>query len=209
MQKFFKLKTSQELFLKFQNNELNANDIRRYIESKGVISTIINRFRKSPSKDFVLKEEPDHNLDLIVFGKDEEKLNYSFAKCCNVIPGDKIYGFITISDGIKVHSENCPNTINLRAQYDYRVIPAKWVNEQSFKNRVKVEIEGLDRMGMINDITAVISNNMNIDMKSLSIESNNGIFNGIINLEVKHKTQLEETLKLLRNINNVTKVKRL
>ena len=209
MQKFFKLKTSQELFLKFQNNELNANDIRRYIESKGVISTIINRFRKSPSKDFVLKEEPDHNLDLIVFGKDEEKLNYSFAKCCNVIPGDKIYGFITISDGIKVHSENCPNTINLRAQYDYRVIHAKWVNEQSFKNRVKVEIEGLDRMGMINDITAVISNNMNIDMKSLSIESNNGIFNGIINLEVKHKTQLEETLKLLRNINNVTKVKRL
>lgn len=209
MQKFFKLKTSQELFLKFQNNELNANDIRRYIESKGVISSLINRFRKSPSKDFVLREEQDHNLDLIVFGKNEEKLNYTFAKCCNVIPGDKIYGFITISDGIKVHSENCPNTINLRAQYDYRVIPAKWVNEESYKNRVKIEVEGLDRLGMINDITAVISNNMHIDMKSLSIESNNGIFNGVINLEVKHKAQLEETLKLLRKINNVTKVKRL
>ena len=135
--------------------------------------------------------------------------NYSFAKCCTVIPGDKIFGFITISDGIKVHNDNCPNAINLRAQYDYRVLPAKWVNEESFKNRIKIEIEGLDRMGMIDDITAVISNNMSMDMKSMSIESNNGIFLGNINLEVKNKSQLEETFKQLKNINGVSRVKRL
>ncbi len=75
-----------------------------------------------------------------------------------------------------MHSDNCPNAINLRAQYDYRVIPAKWVNAESFKNRVKIEIEGLDRMGMINDITTVISGSMGMDMKSMSIESNNGVF---------------------------------
>lgn len=209
MQKFFNLKTSQDLFLSFQNGNLDIGDIKKYTEGKGLFSNLIQRFRKSPAKNTEFTEVPDTNLNLIVFGKDEEKMNYSFAKCCTVIPGDKIFGFITISDGIKVHNDGCPNAINLRAQYDYRVLPAKWVNEESFKNRIKIEIEGLDRMGMINDITAVISNSMNMDMKSMSIESNNGIFLGNINLEVRNKSQLEETFKQLKNINGVSRVKRL
>ena len=209
MQKFFNLKTSQELFLSFQNGNLDTGDLKKYTEGKGIFSNLIQRFRKSPLKNTEFTETLETNLDLIVFGKDEEKMNYSFAKCCTVIPGDKIFGFITISDGIKVHNDACPNAINLRAQYDYRVLPAKWVNEESFKNRIKIEIEGLDRMGMINDITAVISNSMNMDMKSMSIESNNGVFLGNINLEVRNKSQLEETFKQLKNINGVSRVKRL
>lgn len=209
LQKFFNLKTSQELFLKFQSNELDVSSLRKYIESKNVFNNLLSRFRKSPPKNVHFEEHKEQNLDMIIFGKDEEKLNYSYAKCCTVIPGDKIFGFITISDGIKVHSDNCPNAINLRAQYDYRVIPAKWVNAESFKNRVKIEIEGLDRMGMINDITTVISGSMGMDMKSMSIESNNGIFTGNINLEVKNKGQLEETFKKLKNIDGVSRVRRL
>lgn len=209
LQKFFNLKTSQELFLKFQNNELDASSLRKYIESKNVFNNLLSRFRKSPTKNQEFEEPKETNLDMIVFGKDEEKLNYSYAKCCTVIPGDKIFGFITISDGIKVHNDNCPNAINLRAQYDYRVIPAKWVNAESFKNRVKIEIEGLDRMGMINDITAVISNSMGMDMKSMSIESNDGVFTGNITLEVKNKSQLEESFKKLKTINGVSRVRRL
>lgn len=209
MQKFFNLKTSQELFISFQNGSLDISDIKKYTEGKGIFSNIMQRFRKSPNKNEIYTELPETNLDMIVFGKDEEKMNYSFSKCCTVIPGDKIFGFITISEGIKVHNDACPNAINLRAQYDYRVLPAKWVNEESFKNRIKIEIEGLDRMGMINDITAVISNSMNMDMKSMSIESNNGIFLGNINLEVRNKSQLEETFKQLKNINGVSRVRRL
>ncbi|WP_077414914.1 RelA/SpoT family protein [Chryseobacterium sp. JV274] len=209
LQKFFNLKSSQELFLKFQSNELDVSSLRKYIESKNVFNNLLSRFRKSPPKNQHFEEPKEENLDMIIFGKDEEKLNYSYAKCCTVIPGDKIFGFITISDGIKVHSDNCPNAINLRAQYDYRVIPAKWVNAESFKNRVKIEIEGLDRMGMINDITTVISGSMGMDMKSLSIESNNGVFTGNIILEVKNKGQLEETFKKLKNINGVSRVRRL
>ena len=209
LQKFFNLKSSQELFLKFQTNELDASSLRKYIESKNVFNNLLSRFRKSPTKNQHYEEPKEQNLDMIVFGKDEERLNYTYAKCCTVIPGDKIFGFITISDGIKVHSDNCPNAINLRAQYDYRVIPAKWVNAESFKNRVKIEIEGLDRMGMINDITTVISGAMGMDMKSMSIESNDGIFTGNINLEVKNKGQLEETFKKLKDINGVSRVRRL
>ncbi|MDV7695409.1 RelA/SpoT family protein [Chryseobacterium soli] len=209
LQKFFNLKSSQELFLKFQTNELDASSLRKYIESKNMFNNLLSRFRKSPAKNQHFVEPKEQNLDMIIFGKDGEKLNYSYAKCCTVIPGDKIFGFITISDGIKVHSDNCPNAINLRAQYDYRVIPAKWVNAESFKNRVKIEIEGLDRMGMINDITAVISGSMGMDMKSMSIESNDGIFTGNINLEVKNKGQLEETFKKLKDIDGVSIVRRL
>ena len=209
MQKFFELKSSQELFLKFQNGDLDIGDIKKYTEGKGIFSNIMQRFRKSPTKNESFSETPETNLDMIVFGKEEQKMNYSYAKCCTVIPGDRIFGFITISEGIKVHNDNCPNAINLRAQYDYRVLPAKWVNEESFKNRIKIEIEGLDRMGMINDITAVISNNMNMDMKSMSIESNNGVFLGNINLEVRNRSQLDETFKQLKNINGVSRVKRM
>lgn len=207
LQKFLNLKTSQDLFLGFQNGTFDISDIKRYSDKKGILSNLLNRFRKSSSKEEYV-EKIDSNLDMIVFGKDEEKLNYTFAKCCTVIPGDKIFGFITISDGIKVHNDNCPNAINLRANYDYRVLQAKWVNAESFKNRIKIEIEGLDRIGMINDITAVISNNMSMDMKSMSIASNDGIFTGNINLEVKNKSQLEETFKQLKAINGVSKVKR-
>ena len=207
LQKFLNLKTSQDLFLGFQNGTFDISDIKRYSDKKGILSNLLNRFRKSSNKEEYV-EKIDSNLDMIVFGKDEEKLNYTFAKCCTVIPGDKIFGFITISDGIKVHNDNCPNAINLRANYDYRVLQAKWVNAESFKNRIKIEIEGLDRIGMINDITAVISNNMSMDMKSMSIASNDGIFTGNINLEVKNKSQLEETFKQLKAINGVSKVKR-
>lgn len=208
LQKHLNLKTSQDLFLGFQNGTFDIGDIKKYADGKSILSNLFQRFRKTSNKEQFV-EKVDSNLDMIVFGKDEEKLNYTFAKCCTVIPGDKIFGFITISDGIKVHSESCPNAINLRANYDYRVLQAKWVNAESFKNRIKIEIEGLDRMGMINDITAVISNNMSMDMKSLSISSNDGIFTGNINLEVKNRSQLEETFKQLKSIKGVSKVKRL
>ena len=192
--------------MKFYDGTYDTTDLKKYVDSKSAIKSFLQKFRKSTPTAF--EETPTTDLDLIVFGKDEEKLNYSFAKCCTVIPGDKIFGFITISDGIKVHNDNCPNAINLRANYDYRVMPAKWVNEQRYSSRVKIEIEGIDRKGLVNDITEVISNAMNIDMRSISIESHNGIFLGTITLEVKNKNQLEETLKQLKGVFSVTTVKR-
>lgn len=207
MQKFFGLKTSQDLFLGFQDGSLDTASLRKYIDSKSsVFSNLLSRFRKTPSKSIQEKEE--ENLNLIVFGKDEEKLNYSFAKCCTILPGDKIFGFVTISEGVKVHNDNCPNAVNLRAQYDYRVIRAKWVNEENFKNRVKIDIEGTDRQGMISDITQIISNAMNLDMKSMNIASNDGVFTGTIFLEVKNRLQLEDTLKLLKQVKGIYKVKK-
>lgn len=207
IQKYFNLKTSQELFLKFYDNTLDTSDLKRYSDSKKSIFRNIFQSLLKKKNEFI--ETPKSDLDLIVFGRNEEKLNYSFAKCCSVIPGDKIFGFLTINEGIKVHNENCPNSINLRANYDYRIMLAKWVNSERFINNVKIEIQGMDRLGVINDISSVISKNMNIDMKSISLSSIDGIFIGNITLEVKNKQQLEEVLSQLRGITGILSLRRL
>ena len=207
IQKYFNLKTSQELFLKFYDNTLDTSDLKRYSDSKKNIFRNIFQSLLKKKNEFIETQKSD--LDLIVFGRNEEKLNYSFAKCCSVIPGDKIFGFLTINEGIKVHNENCPNSINLRANYDYRIMLAKWVNSERFINNVKIEIQGIDRLGVINDISSVISKNMNIDMKSISLSSIDGIFIGNITLEVKNKQQLEEVLSQLRGITGILSLRRL
>ena len=207
IQKYFNLKTSQELFLKFYDNTLDTSDLKRYSDSKKSIFKNIFQSLLKKKNEFIETQKSD--LDLIVFGRNEEKLNYSFAKCCSVIPGDKIFGFLTINEGIKVHNENCPNSINLRANYDYRIMLAKWVNSERFINNVKIEIQGMDRLGVINDISSVISKNMNIDMKSISLSSIDGIFIGNITLEVKTKQQLEEVLSQLRGITGILSLRRL
>ena len=207
IQKYLNLKTSQELFLKFYDNTLDTSDLKRYSDSKKSIFKNIFQSLLKKKNEFIETQKSD--LDLIVFGRNEEKLNYSFAKCCSVIPGDKIFGFLTINEGIKVHNENCPNSINLRANYDYRIMLAKWVNSERFINNVKIEIQGMDRLGVINDISSVISKNMNIDMKSISLSSIDGIFIGNITLEVKNKQQLEEVLSQLRGITGILSLRRL
>ena len=209
MQKFFGLKTSQDLFIGFQDGSLDASSIRKYLDSKSVISNFLSKFKKTTHTKAVTNfvEQADKNLDLIVFGKDEEKLNYSFAKCCSVLPGDKIFGFVTIADGIKVHNDQCPNAINLRAQYDYRVIQAKWGNEERFKNQTTLDIEGIDRLGILNDVTKTI-NSMGLDVKSINLSSNDGIIRGEMIIEMKNRHQLEEAISLLEKIEGVIKVTR-
>ena len=207
IQKYFNLKTSQELFLKFYDGTLDTSDLKKYSDNKkSIFGNILQSFFKKKT-EFV--ETPKSDLDLIVFGRNEEKLNYSFAKCCSIIPGDKIFGFLTINEGIKVHNENCPNSINLRANYNYRIMLAKWVNSERFINNVKIEIQGMDRLGIINDISSIISKNMHIDMKSISINSIDGIFIGNISLEVKNKQQLEELLSQLKKIDGILSIRRL
>lgn len=208
LQKFFNYKNSQDLFINFQNGTLDVSDLKRYVDSKSVLSSLLQKFKRTPKPAPEVKEDPT-DLDMIVFGNDEQRMDYSFSKCCSVLPGDKIFGFITVNEGIKVHNDNCPNAINLRANYNYRILEAKWVNAERFKNRINIELEGLDRMGMISDISNVISSNMALDMKSFSIKSDNGIFVGSIQLEVKNKNQLDEALQKLRKVRSVTKVRRL
>lgn len=204
--------TSQDLFIAFREGKVDSSALKKYIESKNVFTNFFSRFKKQPAKPKEQEAEPAKDpatLDTIVFGTNEEKMPYTFSKCCNVIPGDKIFGFLSVHGGMKVHHESCLNAINLRAQYAYRIVPAKWIDSAAFKNKVKIIIEGLDRIGVFNDIAQIISGGMGINMLSINFTSKDGIFNGEIILEVHNKAQLDKAVENLTKNPNLLSVKRI
>lgn len=130
------------------------------------------------------------------------------ATCCNPIPGDKVFGFISVKDGIKVHSKNCPNSISLRSNYAYRIISAVWIDSESHEFNANIEITGIDDIGLVSEITTLVSDLMNVNMNRVSFETNDGTFSGVISVEVKNKVILNKLLKKLKAINGIEKVVR-
>ena len=180
-----------------------ANDYNSYL----------GYFRRRITGTTPKAQKSDDNEDLIkfdklVFGKEKEMLKYSMAPCCSPIPGDNVFGFISVKDGIKVHSKNCPNSIALRSNYAYRIISATWIDSESNEFNAKIEITGIDDIGLVNEITSLISNSMNVNMNRISFETNDGTFSGVISVEVKNKVILNKLLKRLTAIKGIEKVSR-
>jgi len=144
----------------------------------------------------------------LVFGKEEERLNYTLANCCNPIPGDKVFGFVTINEGIKIHKKNCPNAVSLQSNYAYRIMQAKWIDSSQQVYMSQIKLSGIDNLGLVNDITKLISENLHVNMKSISFSSDDGVFSGNINVEVKNQTMLKNLIDKLKKINGIDKVTR-
>ena len=130
------------------------------------------------------------------------------ANCCEPIPGDPVFGFVSVNDGIKVHKKDCPNSISLRSNYAYRIISAKWIDSQSHEFNTKISLTGIDDIGIISQIAATVSDSMNVNMNKLSFESNDGVFTGTLSLEVKNKVILNKLLKSLKKIDGIDNVSR-
>ena len=146
---------------------------------------------------------------MLVFGKEQEKLNYKLSICCNPIPGDKVFGFLSIKDGIKVHKKTCPNALSLQSNYAYRIMPAKWIDSSQEEFTASIQMTGIDNLGLVNDITAIISSNMNVNMKSVSFDTDGGTFSGLIKVVVKNKNEVNKLIDKLKKINGIEKVTRL
>ena len=213
LQQFFKLQSSQDLFYNVAMGIIDNNELRKFADKNTGFTGLFNRFRKStftsvPKPKTETQFVDKSKLDSLVFGNDEEKLDYEIASCCNPIPGDKVFGFITVSKGIKVHKVDCPNSISLQANYAYRIIKAKWIDSSIQEFKALVELEGIDRPGMVSDITLVVSKNNSLNMHSINLSEDAGVFNGKITLSVKNKSQLEDVMKELAEINGIQTVKR-
>ena len=212
LQKYFKLSTSQDLFYRVGINTIDNEKLKKFISNRG--NEILNYFKKKISRkkevsiDEKNQQEITSKYDSLVFGNDEEKLDYKLAACCNPIPGDKVFGFVTINDGIKIHKKNCPNSVSLQSNYDYRIIKAKWIDSSQEEFTVNIEVLGIDKMGLVNNITKVISENMNINMKRLNFESDSGIFKGNIILSVKSNKEANKLIQKLKILNGIDKIKR-
>jgi GTP pyrophosphokinase len=135
-------------------------------------------------------------------------VDYTLAKCCNPIAGDDVFGFVTAQEGIKIHRANCPNATELLSKHSHRVVKAKWASETKKSFLTGLKIRGTDRVGVINDVTSVISSELQVNMRSVSIESDNGVFEGDIQLFVNDTQHLDLLKKKLEKIPGVEQVKR-
>src|SRR5690606_10711544 len=208
LQNYFKLRNSQDMFYKVATGEIDNKSLRKFAESKSGITGFINRFRPKSKTVVTQEEEPKQKLDSLVFGPDEEKLDYDLASCCNPIAGDKVFGFVTVAKGIRVHKNDCPNAVSLQANQAYRIIRAKWIDSSSQLYRAILTLNGLDRIGLVNDITKIISSNLHVHIRSINISEEDGVFDGKISVSVKNKSQLDKILDQLRQVDGIQKVSR-
>ena len=211
MMKFFNINASNDLYYSVGNGKIDNKKIKQFISDYN--SSFIGFIRRrigSNNKKVDKINESDHSIkfDKLIFGKDQELLKYSMANCCDPIPGDPVFGFVSVSDGIKVHKKDCPNSISLRSNYAYRVISAKWIDSQSHVFNTKINLTGIDDIGIISQIASTISDSMNVNMNKLSFESNHGFFTGTISLKVKNKVILNRLLKSLKKIDGIDNVSR-
>lgn len=208
--KYFKLKTSLDLFYRVGIGTIDNVKLKDFAASRNnaFVSFFKNKIRKPSIPQDIDKEEITHNYDQLVFGKDEEKLEYKFANCCNPIPGDPVFGFITVNDGMKVHKKDCPNAIQLQSNYAYRIIQAKWIDSSQQEFSAVIHLNGLDNLGLVSEITKEISNNLHVDMRKISFESHDSVFKGQITVVVKNKSILKKLMDRLKKINGIDKVTR-
>ena len=146
--------------------------------------------------------------DILLIGEDLQKIDYTLAACCNPIPGDDVFGFVTVSEGIKIHRTNCPNAAQLMSNYGYRIVKAKWNKQQELTFLTGLRIVGIDDVGLINNITKVISNDFKVNMRSITVDTNEGIFDGSIMIFVNDTEHLENLIKNLLQVKGVTGVTR-
>ncbi|MDG1110538.1 MAG: RelA/SpoT family protein, partial [Polaribacter sp.] len=175
---FFNLRTSFDLFFRIGSGAIDNTQLKSFVSGRNsaIISYFKNKLRRTPSTGAVSEEVVTHKYDALVFGKDEERLEYKLSPCCNPISGDNVFGFITINDGIKVHKKNCPNSISLQSNYAYRIIKTKWIDSTKQDFKVILQINGVDNAGIANNLTRIISNNMGVFIHSINIAGNEGFF---------------------------------
>ena len=204
--KHFNTGTSLELYFRFGSGSISNTEIKQFskLKTNGWYQTIRNKIYGPP----VFKSKEKVNKKVIVFNDDDEVLDYEMAKCCNPIPGDVIFGFLTVVDGIKIHRSDCPNAIQLRANYAYRILKSKWINKDEIDFVATISIKGIDSLGLMNKVTQIISNQMNVNIKSINITSDDGVFEGIITLKVHNVAFLKELTTKLQKVEAITSITR-
>ena len=209
---YFKLKTSFDLFYRLGNGAIDNTQLKAFVAQRN--GAFVNFFKSKLRRNTTPKEiletadEVTHKYDALVFGKEEEKLDYKLSKCCNPIAGDKVFGFVTINDGIKVHKKNCPNSISLQSNYAYRIMLAKWIDSTKQDFKAILHIAGIDNKGIVNNVTRIISNNLGVFINSINIAADEGFFDGKISLSVQNTSQLNKLIKKIQKVEGVKKIER-
>lgn len=208
---YFHVKTETELYYQIGAGVIDHKAIKKFRDEK-LKKEEAKKPKLETAKDFKkefqkIRKKGD---DELVIGENMSDLEYSIAQCCSPIPGDEIFGFISISRGIIIHKTTCSNAVSLMANYGYRIIKARWAKEKDRIFEVDIEINGTDRVGIVKDVTRVISEQMQVNIKAIAIKTDesNSIFTGSIGLRVKDKHEVENLIRELEVIEGIEKVVR-
>jgi guanosine-3',5'-bis(diphosphate) 3'-pyrophosphohydrolase len=205
---YLRLASAQELFVRVALGMIDLKTVKAYLRDKE------KKPKKSP------KENPQPSLeqmvtnvrgksDMLILGENLQKIDYKLSPCCTPIPGDDVFGFITINEGIKIHRVNCPNALQLMSNYAYRIVKAKWMSQELLSFLAGIQVTGIDEMGIVNNITKVISNELNVNMRSIGFDTDAGTFEGTIMVFVHDTKHLTDLMNKLRKVPGVLTVKRI
>ena len=208
---FFGYATTTDLLFDIGKGLIDSREFKRFKLSLSEQAKIKSRPKnikelRSIQRKKISKQEGED--DILFIGEDLDVIDFKIAACCNPIPGDDVFGFVTVSDGIKVHRTSCPNAPELLSSHGHRVMKAKWASRHKASFIVDMEIIGTDRVGLISDVTKVISNEHNVNMRSIEVDTDTGIFEGKISLYIDDQSMLNSLIKQIENVEGVVKVTR-
>lgn len=205
LEKFYKMPGATELYYRIAKSKIDLTKLRELENKNGILQVEKKVVKKSKSTADVFSKIDGKN-DTLLIGDDFKNIEYTMASCCDPLPGDKVFGFVTISDGIKIHRYSCPNAENLMSKMAYRCIKATWKNSDLKENIAKITVHGIDRLGIVNRLTEIISNQHNVNMKSISFETEDGIFEGNLTVMVYDTEHLEQLMRKFEQVEGVQRV---
>ena len=207
---YFKFENSQDLFYRVGIGTLDNKKLKEFANEyhNTLLSFFKRRVRKNKPQIRSEEDKITEKFDKLVFGKEKEPLAHSFASCCHPIPGDAVFGFITVNEGIKVHHKECPNALSLQSNFAYRVIPAKWVDSSAEQYNAILKLSGIDKKGLVNEVTRMISNNTSVNINKINFDTEDSFFTGLIHVSVPNKNTLNKLVNTLSRVNGIDKIVR-
>lgn len=208
---FYRVSSPLDLHYQIAINAIELKTLKEIIvvdPTLGTIGIVLPKQENSRSFDEVVKEVRGKS-DLLILDEKLQKLDYKISDCCNPIKGDDVFGFLTDNKQILIHRTNCPNAIQLMSNFAYRIVKAKWTNSEKISFLAGIKITGTDEVGIVNNITNIISSEYNVNMRSISFDTNDGIFEGTVMVYVQDTNHLTELIKKLKKVSGVVKVYRI
>ncbi len=207
---YFKVNSSLDLFYRVGLGTVDNRKLKEFATTynNSFLNFFKKRLRAKPGKSIAEGEGFVSRYDKLVFGKEREELQYKLSPCCNPIAGDKVFGFVTINEGIKVHQYNCSNAVSLQSSYAYRIVPAWWIDSGEQEFTAELVLHGIDQQGLVNQVTRVISNSMNVDIKKINFQTEEELFKGTLTMRVNNKQTLKKLKQRLLKITGIEKVAR-
>ena len=205
LEKFYKVPSATELYFRIAKSKIDLTKLRELENVNGILQLEKNVPVKKAKKSTGKTEKKD---DTIIIGEDFKNIQYKMAGCCSPIPGDQVFGFVTINEGIKIHRTNCPNAEHLMSKMAYRCIKARWKKSELQERVASVSVFGIDRLGIVSQITQIVSNENNVNMRSISFETVDGIFEGNMTVMVYDTEHLNGLMRKFEQVEGVQRVTR-